>query len=156
MPAIGDFMQADHRHCDELLHQAEALAAAERWDDAAAGLQRFAQALELHLAREEEILFPTIEYAGGGVPGPTRMMRMEHEDMRELLVQMEGMVRCRDLERFLRPADALAILMRQHSLKEERVLYPMAERLLGDGAQTVRAMERLAEPAVPSRDLQSR
>ena len=156
MPAIGDFMQADHRQCAELLHRAEVLAVAERWDDAAAELQRFAQALELHLAREEEILFPTIECAAGGVTGSTRTMRTEHEDMCELLVQMEEAVRGRDLQRFLKPEETLAILMRRHTLKEERVLYPMAEQLLGDGAQTVRAMERLAESAVTSRDLQTR
>jgi hypothetical protein len=38
--------------------------------------------------------------------------------------------------------------MQQHNLKEEGALYPLAEQLLGGGAETVRAMERLAEPAV--------
>jgi iron-sulfur cluster repair protein YtfE (RIC family) len=148
MAAIGDFMRADHRRCDELLRQSETVIAAGHWDEADSLFQRFAQALELHLAREEEILFPAVECAAGGGTGPTRVMRMEHESMRELLVHMEGAVRCRDRERFLGPADTLAILMRQHNLKEEGALYPLAEQLLGGGAETVRAMERLAEPAV--------
>jgi len=98
MSAIAHYLEQDHQHCDDLYLQAEAHLAEHRLTEGAPAFQRFMLAFELHLAREEQWLFPALEH--------------------------------RDSASFCDFADHLRMLMRQHNLKEENVLYPMAERLL--------------------------
>ena len=58
-------MQAQHRHCDELLAQAEAAARREDWTACAAASAAFVADTEAHLALEENGLFPAFEKATG-------------------------------------------------------------------------------------------
>ena len=49
-----------------------------------------------------------------------------------------------DKDGFLGDAETLLILMQQHNMKEEQIVYPMAERLLSTGQEQVIAeMENL-------------
>jgi iron-sulfur cluster repair protein YtfE (RIC family) len=144
MPTISQYLTADHRHCDALMDAAERDAAAHRWDDAAESIHQFARCLGLHLAREEQVLFPAIEGVTGTDTGPTRMMRVEHESMLDLVSELQEAVGDRDGERLRGGIDTLLILLQQHNLKEERILYPLAEQLLGAGEEVVLAMQRVA------------
>jgi hemerythrin-like domain-containing protein len=105
----------------------------------------FDAAVRRHLALEEEILFPALEDASGmhGV-GPTQVMRMEHAQMRGLLDAMARAAAGGDVDGVTDHGDTLMMLIGQHNLKEEGMLYPMAEDLLGgprwsDLARRVRA-----------------
>jgi iron-sulfur cluster repair protein YtfE (RIC family) len=141
MGAINDFLGADHRRCDELFASAEQAAAAADWPACAAATESFRVALERHLAMEEKVLFPEFETRTGMSGGPTAVMRGEHDQMRGLCAQMAESALRRSAEQFLGHAETLLILMQQHNLKEESVLYPMAERSLGaDAAALVRRM----------------
>jgi len=122
-----------HRDCDG--GWADIETAADAGDDPAvrAGWQRFERGLRRHLAMEEQLLFPAVEAATGMVDaGPTRVMRMEHEQMRAVLEQMAAAMARGDREELLDQGDTLHILIQQHNVKEEGVLYPMAERALCD------------------------
>ncbi|MBT3836906.1 MAG: hemerythrin domain-containing protein, partial [Thiotrichales bacterium] len=81
---------------------------------------------------EEEILFSAFEEATGSAQGPTMVMRMEHEQMRSLLQNLQQAVESRDAEQALGVADTLMIMMQQHNMKEEQMLYPMIDRSLPD------------------------
>ena len=71
-------------------------------------------------------------------------MRMEHSQMRGLLQSMAEMLERKDQNGFLGDAETLLILMQQHNMKEEQIVYPMAERLLADGQdQVIAEMESL-------------
>lgn len=139
-----------HGHCDSLFADAEAAVMAGDWNDAAALFEGFSAALETHFRTEEQTLFPAFEAATGMTLGPTQMMRLEHAQMRDLLAQMAGAVGTRDGKAFPGHAETLLILMQQHNLKEENILYPMCDRHLHDAvdlAGQVRntlAEERLA------------
>jgi hemerythrin-like domain-containing protein len=63
--------------------------------------------------------------------GPTEVMRGEHRQMRDLLAQMEGALAVRDSDTFGGAAETLLILMQQHNMKEENILYPMCDNALG-------------------------
>jgi iron-sulfur cluster repair protein YtfE (RIC family) len=130
MSAIAHYLEQDHQHCDDLYLQAEAHLAEHRLTEGAPAFQRFMLAFELHLAREEQWLFPALEQHLGSSNGPTVVMRNEHQQMRAILRQMQNALEHRDSASFCDFADHLRMLMRQHNLKEENVLYPMAERLL--------------------------
>ena len=59
--------------------------------------------------------------------GPTQVMRMEHEQMRNVLRQMDGALDSDDFDTALGAGETMLILMQQHNMKEEGMLYPMAD-----------------------------
>ena len=135
-----------HKHCDELFADAEEACANDDWT---AGAQAFAllnDQLEIHFTGEEEILFPAFETATGMTSGPTEVMRAEHRQMRDLLAQMQGAVASRDGDTFGGAAETLLILMQQHNMKEENILYPMCDNALASLAVGDALAERLKTP----------
>lgn len=130
MTPINDFLATDHHRCDNLFAVAEAAAAHGDWDNATTGFSHFQEALQLHFAMEETILFPTFEARTGMMQGPTAIMRSEHRQMSDLLNQMMDALADRNGNAYLGAADTLLIIMQQHNMKEELVLYQMADRLL--------------------------
>lgn len=142
MSTVLEFLGNDHRACDDLFASAEAAAAQGRWDGARELFARFAAAMDRHLAMEEEVLFPAFEARTGMRSGPTEVMRMEHAQMRDLLRDMADAVAAGNQGRFLGLSETLNMLMQQHNLKEENMLYPMSDQVLaGECDDLVRAME---------------
>lgn len=139
---LAQFMTDDHRDCDDHYAAAEAAANSGNADAARTAFAAFDASLRHHLAMEEELLFPAFDNATGmhGV-GPTAVMRMEHEQMRALLAQMQGALAAADLDTFLGCGETLNVLIQQHNMKEEHMLYPMAERALA--ADSAALLERM-------------
>jgi hemerythrin-like domain-containing protein len=134
-------MSHDHRACDEVFARIENAAADGDWEEAACALQAFHDALEAHLSAEENTLFPRFEAATGMTEGPTRMMRMEHVEMRRGVESMRLAIARRDYDDLSGEAETLLILMQQHNMKEENILYPMCDVRLADQVDTL-------EPAI--------
>lgn len=134
MPTLTAPMQRHHKHCDELFADAEAAVTANDWTTATSRMAAFHAELECHFRTEEEVLFPAFEAATGMTLGPTQMMRHEHAQMRELVGRMEAALEQRDVETFTGSAQTLLILMQQHNMKEENILYPMCDRSLAGQA----------------------
>jgi len=126
-----------HKHCDNLFADAEAAIAARDWILGGALLQDFSSSLETHFGVEEDALFPAFEAASGIVAGPTRMMRLEHAQMRQLLEQLDEAAKHKDGAAFAGTAETLLIMMQQHNLKEENILYPMCDRTLAAQADSL-------------------
>lgn len=127
---ISECLAAHHTYCDELFASAEDACLCADWST---GEQRFSllsQQLEAHFSTEEATLFPAFEAATGMSSGPTAVMRAEHRQMRDLLAQMEAAIAQRDGPEFSGNAETLLILMQQHNMKEENILYPMCDRTL--------------------------
>ncbi|MHB1213554.1 MAG: hemerythrin domain-containing protein [Thiobacillus sp.] len=144
MHTIVDFLGTDHRACDDLFASAEDAVAKKNWDSARSLFERFQKAMAHHLAMEEDVLFPAFEARTGMRSGPTEVMRMEHAQMRGLLQEMAGAVADANHGRYLGLSETLNMLMQQHNLKEENMLYPMADQVLGgerDGV--IHAMEAM-------------
>ena len=141
MTSISAFMTQDHRHCDESYAAAEEKVAKGQWDEAAQSWTKFRNDMETHLNREEGCLFPAFEAQTGNTQGPTAMMRMEHEQMRSLISEMDEAIVARDADSFLGLAETLMILNQQHNMKEEQILYPMSDQVLDDPDMLVRQMQ---------------
>ncbi len=129
---IGEALSWDHDRLDALELAAfrarangDLQSAFDLYADFAAGLNR-------HIAFEESIVFPAFEDRAGlpASAGPTAMMRAEHRQIRALLNQIDGGIgdAASSVEEVRR--DFLALLA-EHNLKEERVLYPTVDRLMG-------------------------
>ncbi len=124
---------ACHRRCDQ--RWAEVEVKADLGD--AEGLQRkvsaFCEATRAHFDVEDTLLFPMAEEAmqrSGFVP--TQAMRAEHQQMRALLRGLEDSASQGDFQGVLDLGDTLLMFTQQHNAKEEQVLYPLAEHVLGD------------------------
>ena len=133
---ITQTMSADHHRCDRLFAEAEQAAA----DGQADSIQRFEQfvaAMQAHFDFEETVLFPGFEAATGSSAGPTQVMRHEHEQMRALFADIAAALQAGDHERGLDQCESLLIIMQQHNLKEEQILYPMAEQVLAENGETL-------------------
>ena len=133
-----------HKHCDEIFADAEEACGKGDWGGGAKAYAAFAGQLETHFLSEEELLFPAFEAATGMVSGPTEVMRGEHRQMRELLAQMRQALDDRDSDGFSGTAETLLIMMQQHNMKEENILYPMCDNALGAsevGASIARRLE---------------
>jgi iron-sulfur cluster repair protein YtfE (RIC family) len=144
MPSITETMTADHRQCDELFARAEELVSNADWKQASASYDAFRAAMEHHFSMEEEALFPQFEQRVGNAMGPTQVMRMEHIQMRKLFDDMGDAVRQQDRERYLGLSETLMMLMQQHNMKEEQMLYPMTDQVFGgEAAAVLDAMHRL-------------
>lgn len=92
---------------------------------------------EPHHQREEKVLFPALEAAG--VSGPPRIMKMEHEDMRELkkellkLSEVGSSLNILDFKKQLQEITAsLVYKLRDHIFKENNILYPTALNMISD------------------------
>lgn len=127
MTSISDLMSHDHRECDELFARAENAVAQEDWAAARTAVQTFIDAVEAHFRAEENIIFPRFEAASGMTGGPTQMMRHEHIEMRKGFAEMMDALERKDRDDFAGEAETLLILMQQHNMKEENILYPMCD-----------------------------
>jgi len=128
---LAGYFTQDHRDCDDRWAALEALLDNEDAAGAEQSWQDFDTHMRRHMAMEEDILFPAFESRSGmGSGGPTAVMKMEHEQMRGVLDQIGANMASGDLEGALDLGDTLLMLIQQHNVKEEGMLYPMAENML--------------------------
>ncbi|MCP4041809.1 MAG: hemerythrin domain-containing protein [Gammaproteobacteria bacterium] len=137
METISGFMMAEHRRCDELLGGVEDRISAGEWDGAQSEFSGFKQAMEQHFTMEESVMFPSFEARTGSSAGPTQVMRMEHEQVHSLLADMVNAIGAKDQDASLGVSETLLIIIQQHNSKEEQILYPMVDRMLGNEAQEI-------------------
>jgi iron-sulfur cluster repair protein YtfE (RIC family) len=128
--AMTTILQEHHKHCDDLLADAEKLTVTGRWSECAEVCGHFSREMEAHFATEEQVLFPAFETATGSRAGPTRVMCMEHEQMRGLCAALGEAVAAQDTDDCAGAVETLLIMMQQHNMKEENILYPMCDQAL--------------------------
>ena len=129
---IKKFMTQDHRDCDLLFAKAENAATKDDWAAASQAFNAFILAMERHFGVEEQVLFPAFEEETGVLTGPTEMMRMEHDQMRTLFAEMKDTMKQQNSDDYLGAAETLLIMMQQHNMKEEQILYNMMDQRLPD------------------------
>jgi hemerythrin-like domain-containing protein len=133
-----DILTAEHLVIEQVLNCLEVLA---RRAQTKGELDRPAaeQALDFfrtfadqcHHRKEENHLFPALE--GRGLPrqhGPTGVMMAEHEQGRQHLQAMARALEDGDARGFASQAAGYVSLLRDHILKENYRLFPMADHLL--------------------------
>ncbi|MGV3743234.1 MAG: hemerythrin domain-containing protein [Burkholderiaceae bacterium] len=145
MNTISEFLSNDHQRCDDLFIAAETAVATSNWEEARSLFGQFCDATQCHFAMEEDVLFPAFETQTGSNLGPTAVMRKEHQQIRGLLCRMAEALDKADKLAYLGYSETLNIMMQQHNLKEESVLYQMADRVLrGQAEQVMDAMHHIS------------
>jgi len=134
---ISSFLTKDHRDCDEEFAVLENTVASENWTEVEKVFGKFTSDLQHHFDMEEKVMFPTFEERTGMSGGPTQMMRMEHQQMLQILSQMKDDVASKNKDHFFGLSETLMMLMQQHNMKEEQMLYRMADNHLGEDSGLV-------------------
>ncbi|TDX51653.1 DUF438 domain-containing protein [Orenia marismortui] len=90
---------------------------------------------ENHHKREEEVLFPEVDATG--VTGPTRIMKMEHEDLwprKEKVDYLANNIDSLDFGDFKKQlndnTEYIVLTLRDHIFKENHILYPTAKEVI--------------------------
>jgi DUF438 domain-containing protein len=137
MNNIRDFMAQSHLYCDGFLEHAERLVANQEWNGAAVAFAQFKSQVLQHFDAEETLLFPAFEEKSGMRMGPTLVMRGEHVQMRQLMDAASTALAEKDGDDYAGFTETLLIMMQQHNLKEENVLYPLCDQFLNDPASSL-------------------
>ncbi len=142
---ISHYLTTEHRACDDLFAKAESAAAEKNWEEAEKAFLAFANETLLHFKKEEEEFFPTFEAKTGNAEGPTNVMRFEHEQVRGLIGKIADAIEKQDRDAYLSLSESMMILLQQHNMKEEQMLYAMADRVFSPELkeETVAAMKEM-------------
>ena len=130
--SVYNYMAKDHTRCDDLYAKGESALLEGDNEVGGEAISGFITGMLRHFKIEEEVLFPTFEENTGMIGGPTEVMRMEHTQMKGILSQMQAAVASGDFGSIAGLGETLVILMQQHNMKEENMLYPMMEQHLSD------------------------
>jgi len=136
MQTITEFMSDGHHTCDEAFVIAEQAALASNWSVAETAFNKFRSEINKHIQMEKMELFPAIE-SSGGPTGPIQIMCMEHDQIHALIEQMAITLANHDAQGYGGLSETLLILMQQHNLKEEQILYPIADQILATQRETL-------------------
>ncbi len=127
---ISQFMIQEHRNCDNEFAEAEQAVADNEWGKAEEKFIIFANDTLRHFKREEDELFPAFELQTGSTEGPTKVMRFEHEQVKGLIGKLAEALEEKDRDAYLSLCESMMILLQQHNMKEEQMLYAMCDRVL--------------------------
>jgi len=143
---ISQYLIPEHRECDNIFARAEAAAAKGDFELTKEEFLKFADETLLHFKKEEEEFFPAFEEATGSSQGPTMVMRHEHDQVRGLLGKMAQAIESEDKDAYLSLAESMMILLQQHNMKEEQMLYAMADRVFAPNVkeELVEKMQKVA------------
>jgi len=137
MPSLTQILHQEHQECDHRNAIAEEASLAGDLDNARDPVLHAVQENLRHFRIEEEILFPAFEAATGMTGGPTQVMRSEHQQMKGLLEEMRQALLLGNLSRIPKVSETLMLLMQQHNLKEENILYPMMDQHLANQVENL-------------------
>lgn len=144
MDNIAGYLIIDHSRCDKLYGEAQNCVSTEAWDRAETVFQQFCEALERHFEMEEKVLFAAFEKAIHSTDGPTCAMRDEHQKIRSIISMLQDALARRSRNAFLGHSDTLDIMIQQHNLVEDSILYPMIDRILsGQKDDIIKAMNKI-------------
>lgn len=147
MSTIKEFLTDDHSRCDELFAAMED-SASKSIEGAKDAFNAFRDATERHFQMEERVMFLEFEQKTGMTQGPTAIMRHEHSQMRNLLSEMAKAIEEKNKDKFFGNSETLMILMQQHNMKEEQMLYTMAQqRLSAESPRIVDMMKSMVVEA---------
>ncbi len=144
MSTIKEYLTHEHKECDSFFSDLETQVANREWESAQETFGKFFHETEAHFQKEEKVLFPALEEMTGSSEGPTQVMRMEHGQIRSAMSQMDQDLKNKDVDHFLGLSETFNILIQQHNMKEEQILYSMSDNaLMGRKDQIIDLMEHV-------------
>lgn len=125
---ISSQMAHDHRLCDHAYEAVEKYILEQNYTLAEKEFLQWKNLNLKHFSIEEEILFPqTVSGLGAKIP-PIMVMEMEHIQIKKMFDEIEKTILTKDSKKFHELAETCLIMIQQHNMKEEQILYPIIDR----------------------------
>lgn len=142
---VGEVLEHDHHRIDAWL---ETFAAGlTRGEVDVDSFRSGAQALRHHIYVEETVHFPPLKQAG--LFGPIMVMHREHGEIWDLLDAIDTAIAgAQTPGQVYEVWQHLEHVLREHNLKEERILYPAGDDIL-DAEQSDDVLSTLADADLP-------
>lgn len=135
--SVTAYLTADHDRLRAILAEVFQELDAGRPETASERFAEFHHVLTRHIRIEEELVFPFFDLRSGMSGGPTAVMRDEHRAIEHALTRMDTALAASDEGGFRAGVDELRQVLGDHNEREERVLYPMTDRMLSDAERAV-------------------
>lgn len=127
---INRFMTSEHRKCDDIFAQLESAIDSNNFDSAKALFEEFQGDMLKHFRQEENVMFAEFNTCSGGGCNPTHVMIAEHDQMRVTMDQIKKAIENGDKNKALGLCENLLFIMQQHNMKEEQIMYNLADNTL--------------------------
>lgn len=134
---IHTYLTKDHRLCDETFAVLENAIVNRNYEEAMNRFNQYENEMLNHFAMEEKIVFPDFEASAHEGCNPVPVMVHEHDQMRQIMTMMRKAIEEKNVERFLGLTDSLMILAQQHNMKEEQIMYNLADQALANTVDSV-------------------
>lgn len=122
-------LQSEHRALEQMLTRAQVAARVRSGAVVLAAIDFFLEVGDgVHHAKEERVLFVPLAKVA---PGPVSLMLREHEGARERLARLRQATARSEWPQVEALLEVYASDMRHHHQKEDNIIYPLVERLLG-------------------------
>lgn len=142
MKTLAGYMQTDHLRLDAIMARFKVSLKDGNLDEALTHFKEFDLGLRRHIKVEEELLFPAFEEKTGMKDaGPTMVMRMEHEEIRDSLGRTLDATKASDADAASKASETLVNYLTDHNMKEENVLYPELDACVND-AERIEAIKK--------------
>jgi regulator of cell morphogenesis and NO signaling len=141
--SIQQHYAEDHQQLDALFHYFQNSKSSDP-SGARKAFRDFKAGLERHIVWEEQILFPSFDRRFGHLQGgPTAVMRWEHQQIRQYLDALALKLNRQDFGTEEEEM-ALEAVLCPHNQKEESILYPMIDQVVGqqERAEIFAAMDK--------------
>jgi hemerythrin-like domain-containing protein len=145
MNILSNFMKDGHRACDEEFADMENAIADDNWSEGNKLFEKFALDLLHHFDMEEKVMCIAFEARSANAHcNPTPVMIMEHTQMRNIVDSMREKLDTKDKDGFFGDSETLMMTMQQHNMKEEQMMYPMIDEVMGEeSAMLLNSMKEL-------------
>jgi len=130
--SIHSYFAWDHARLDGLLADLDRTIEHGDPRHAERAFGHFERGMRRHLRIEEEVLFQLYAFdRTGAAKGPTQTIQSEHARILLHVDEMGRALGAQDVATFRAAYAKLVAILTEHNAKEERVLYPLVDSLLG-------------------------
>ncbi|MFP4333420.1 MAG: hemerythrin domain-containing protein [Campylobacterales bacterium] len=143
MSSIKEYLTSDHRECDEVFSRFEESIDSGSDEKIKELYEELKDRFLTHFKMEEEVVFKEfLESAGEGC-NPIPVMISEHDNMRSLIDRIGQSVEKNDKNMIFSLLDTLMIVVQQHNMKEENVMYNLLDQSIANKDEAISAMKSI-------------
>jgi len=108
-----------------------------RWEEVDKLFPKMRNEFLTHFDMEESVAFKEFNAAECAGCNPTGVMVAEHEQMRLLLNRAEQYIDSRDKDTLLSLFDSFMLVVQQHNIKEENIMYSLLDQALNANREKI-------------------